>query len=738
MSFVSHLYREGSPEVVVPIPTTAPVKQESEQEMAAVFPEVVATAQEKQGFESLVGRIFLHREGDSTAKSWAVRVLAVLLLPFTVLTTIFDAGRFAAYKAGLINGQSYSLIDMTSNSCQSAVAKVNSVYNSYMHPVRTIEQENKETVKQMEKLSKELVETYKALNASHFSDSRALKAAQKIPELQECLINEINAYVRNASSPEEFNERLQTAREKVVEEITKAAGDRVYIANKIERRGPPSLLAGQIIAEFNKAFESNEATLSSTFSQIARQGGSEVVSSLKAGVEQGRLTEEQAGKAVEAHAVTLFNESLVEGLEMAGEVTKTFLKKATDEGLVNEVQASTASQKATADVPELAIAAAKDVARTSTEGTSDQEIDHQLIKAAEKLIEQGRLPKENESQFLTKAKDQVQVIRKQIKAERQALLQQEHEAREALELREAKAIRKVELVKQQGKLMDTFFGFFNVVRGKQDTLAKLHEEHAALSGALSHARNAYTNLQNGTIEVGGAKLRALEAAKIYSIEVNRISGLRVPDAERERLLNELVKQGFDQNTVEIIAQLNTFSQDQIIPIVKDMGDVSKQIIASREEVKELLKDYDVFKNNNINFLEKDQQRRVIDVEKQVLALDKKFDDLQAKDLRIPFVQRKNQRVPVETDPEFNRMRVEEILKKHNRPEFTPEAVISEAVTSKAVTEVDPEPRLFTKLMFYPLKKGTEVFNQLFGTTSKVGTTSKAEEDQPARSVLLES
>lgn len=687
---------------------TSTATTNSVQKEVNVTPEVVATAQAKRGFESLTGRIFLHREGDSTSKTWAVRVLAVILLPLTILTAVFDAGRFAAYKAGVTDGQSYSLINMTSNACRSAAAKVSSTYNSYVNPVRTIDGDNKAAGKVVNKLIKELINAYDELNAPRFSDPRALKAAQKIPEIQQRLTNEINGMVqRNTKSTEDFPRTLGLARAVVENNIMIAAGNRVYIANKHVRFGQPAMLSSVINSEFNRAFESNRPTLASIFVQVARQG-SDVIAGLKFGVESGILTSEQAKVTLTNHAVTVFSRGLEEGLKTAEQVTEGFVGEAAKQGLMTRVEANIAAMNATAGISDLAAGAARDVACTITEATSDQEIGYQLTKTAEKLIQQGRLSEEGESQFLSEAKAKVQVVRDRIDAERQARVQLEQESRELEAAQKVEVAKKAELANTQGALIGSFSGFLSMIGDKQKTLVELHQKHDDLRGELKATRIEYLSLQNRTTQINGEEVSLLRAAQIYHAEVARITGLDVTDAERQSQLEELAKQGFDQNTVEIINQLTTFTTNTIMPMILGMSAVADQITVLHDEVKQNLAVLSVFRTNNISVLEKDQKEGVALQEKPVSLLQKRLDIQHDKLLRIPYIQRMKGREPVvATDVQENRAEVARILEEYNKPS-----------APKVIATVQPEPNIFRQAVTYPFSKVSEILSYLHGNTTQ--------------------
>ncbi len=164
-----------------------------------------------------------------------MRVLSVLLLPFTILTLIVDLGRRLAFSAGLVNGKSFSLITKTGEAAQAVASKVQSVYKSYMGKDLTVEQLNERSQKEIQAHAKQLVDGYRALNGgtfhtnSSFSSPHALNGERQISRAQTDLINDINAFVaRNATTAEDFVQVLAQAKAMVSEQINEAAGDDVF------------------------------------------------------------------------------------------------------------------------------------------------------------------------------------------------------------------------------------------------------------------------------------------------------------------------------------------------------------------------------------------------------------------------------------------------------------------------------------------------------------------------------
>ncbi len=659
-NFTSFFSRKADTKPALPEETpTAPSAPALEAEEAVVV--LAAQEGQKGNFESLLGRLYRHEEGHSAVRTWTVRVLSTLFVFPVVLTALLDLARILAFSAGLINGKSWSLIDKTSDTCKALADKVQSVYKSTSQE-KTVEQLNEESKLQLKKHAQKLVDAYRSLNGGYFhtngsfSAPFALNAEKQIAKEQAELIRLMKDYVvRNATSTEDFETHLAAAEKLVEEAIKTAAKDDVYVENKVERKGPRRSLAEVVDEEF---LEISDYTFAKEFIDLARHEPN-VAAGLDFGVKKYIITKKQAKDALAQHVQAAYVRGLEEGLDEASRVAGKIVEEAKQHNLITDEESEKIASSVSADVNALAKAAARDVARNQTEETSDTEVTQQLSKAADNLKEVGRLKAEDETQFLTEAKAQLEAAKQAVEAERAA-------RQAAEEVEEAQRAIEVQRAQTQAGLLNTFIDYLNMVGQKQEDLLNLHKDRNQLEALRQETENQVAQLSRQTVEINGRQRNIMEAAREYQRAVIAISSSKtLGDEEKRQRLQDLVNQGFDQLTIAKINEFNALVP-RLQAVIDQMATLSEKIKVKHPELLDLIAVYKVFKANNLKQLEQPTRKVVSETEKRVFLVQDNLNERYNHLLLRGIVQRiKGQPVPVvNQDPEANRAEVARLLKEY--------------------------------------------------------------------------
>ncbi len=576
------------------------------------------TSSEHQGvdgkpfFEWNVSRIYNHEEGCSKTKTWAVRILSSILIFPVLLTFIVDIGRKIGFEAGLLSGKSFSLIEQMGAGCKAIADKAGAAYKSFSTPLTiTPEQLNQKSEQAIKNHAEKLINRYNALNGgsfhtnSSFSSPSALKAEKQIIRAQSDLIAEINVYVnRNATGTADFLSHLNRAEEMANSSIREAAQDAPYIENKMKRTGPRPFLRDVAQREFSvRLKDANQSVNAEKFIALAAQEP-DFARSLSHGITTQIVTKEQAHKAVSDTAYTIFHEGLEKGLEEADSRFEGLLSSALTNKVVTDVEASLINESIQPTVQDLAAAAAIDVSSNQAPDTTEVELEHQLSKIAEKLVEKKKLKKENESQFLTEAKAQLAkakdvIVEQSLKAEKEA---QEIEAQKVIEVQKAA---------NQQALLGKFTGLLALIGTKQEALADQFQKLNQLEGKRAEITAQLEAIRNTEVTIKGQKMPILLAQNEYLKAKALISSnSRLTSHQKNEQTKGLSEQGFTQHTIDKMHELLTLDPKHN-QITQEIDLLSAEIHTQHEELGKLNSTYKLFRKHNLGGLE-DSHRQTVE------------------------------------------------------------------------------------------------------------------------------
>lgn len=642
--------------------------------------ETAAPQIQKDTFEWNVGRLYSHVEGTSKAKSWTVAILSTVLVLPLILTLIVDMGRRLAFSVGLVDGKSWSLIDKVGAAGQAVASGVSSVYHSIVGQKKlTLAEHNQNSQQAIRDHAEKLVNAYNSLNGgyfhtnSSFSSPMALNAEKEIARAQADLQVEVTRFVaRNTKGTEDFGQFVERANLMVRHAISDAAGDAVYIDNKVERRGPRARLSDVAFSEFLKGQKSTtNSILAHQFVALAR-GEPDFSAGLARGVEMGVLTPNQAKTALVREVHFGYEEGLKTGIDEADGVADHLLQSAVQNKVVTEDEAVSVSDSIRPDVEVLAGAAARDVARSGVADAGELEVMQHLSQAADKLKHKKRLGDKDESRFLTAAKAQITKAKEVVAAEA------ERAKKEAQEI-EAQNIAKIQKAADQTSLLNKFLGMLGLIGKKQEELSAQFLKFDALEADRQAITDKYEGIRNSTVTVNGQQMTVLVAAGEYAKAISLISNdHRLSPKAKQDKIRDLVNQGFSQQTIDKINELKIL-EPQLTQVIDQMATLSGEIDQQHEEIARLTAVYKVFRKNNLGGLEARNRKLVAEQEKRVgevqRTLDQRFKQLAQNDRGFISRLRSEPTKLVKIDPQGNRDEVDALVQAFEKSQ-APEQEVS--------------------------------------------------------------
>ncbi len=624
---------------------SAPVLEEGAVTNIAPVVEATVAPVDKPKFEWLTSRLL-----DSN-QPFALRVLSLFAV---IPTAILDLGRRLAFSVGLIDGKSWSLIEVVSGTC----AKVSAAYQSYMTPKElTPEEQNALSQARMDTLAEKLIGGYDKLNGgyfhtnSSFSSPYALEGEAQIRAAKQALAEEVYAFVsRNATTVDDFLKQVDVAEGMVEKAVAKAAGDQFYIANKVERTGSPALLRDVAFKECLSTFDAFATTtpaLDQLFIELADRSGN-FAANLKKGVEAGFLKPNQAKEALEAKAQTLYVEGLETGIQQAEKEVRKLLKSAVKQKLVNEDGANAINSRIQPEVELLAEAAAKDVLRSNA--SDEAAAKSKLTYVSLDLQKAGRLKDEEVSTFLTSAEQKVLEVRE---ANREEIAR--------LEAERAQAAQKAA---DQTSLLGQFNGMLDLIERKQKVLSGQFEQYDAMEKDRLATLAASEEIRKEKVTIRGEKVTILQAASEYFAAQGRIQKVRNA-RQRKDQMDALANQGFTQATVDRIMKLDELTA-KLTALTDQQVKLTEEIGAGHAEISHLIAVFKVFRKNHLAQIEDKTEKDAV-VSKEA-AMDKRQTGLNSQHLKVlgkdGLIDRARQRLastPVDMDPDHNGAEVETIL-----------------------------------------------------------------------------
>jgi hypothetical protein len=645
----------------------------------------VAQAVEKDtptNFEWNVGRLFSREPGKSEARTWAVRILSTLFVLPLVLTAIVDIGRRLAYSAGFVDGKSFSLIDKVSEGCKSVASKVASVYQSSTKPL-TKEELNAKSEKAIKALAQKLVDGFRALNGDYFTDSSfsssaALKGERQIKTAKDGLVDEISDYVsRNATGTDDFIDSLAEAETMAQSAIDGAAGDDFYIQDKSKRIGPRPFIRDRAKKELDDRIKS-APRIQKGFIQLAKQE-SDFSAGLKKGIEAGILKEDQAKSVFTEEVEASYTEGLKIGLDEANVRIQNLFDSAVKSELITKGEVDSIEESLQPDVSALAKAAAKDVTRDKTPETTDDKITVQLSQAADALIARKKLKPEDETQFLSAAKDQLAKVKEDVEAE---ALREKQEAEEI----QAQQAAEAQQAADQSKLFGRFSGMLSLISQKQEELRAQFLKFDELEKERQIVTDSLETIRTTRVAVRHVPMTVLQAAGEYYKAIAAISNSNSKPAAKTQQVKDLAIQGFGQRTIDLINQLKAL-EPKLTEVLDNQSSVVQKIENQHEEVSKLNAQFKVYKKHNASQLEPHNRKAVGDKEKEVDAvqktLDQKYRQLaQAGTSLIDRLRSEPMRV-VNLDPAINKGEVEALVDAFDKAQNPPSEETVETVVPQA-------------------------------------------------------
>ncbi len=617
----------------------------SEQQQKPV--EVTGTTQTgEKKFEWNLGRLLYKQPGETEAHAWTVRVLSVLFVLPVGLTAIVDVGRRLAFSANLCNGKSWSLIDQVSASCKALAHKV----NSYFTPKKlTLEELNARSKEAMENQAKRLVSGFRQLNGGYlhsngsFTTPTAQNGEKEIRKAKEALTEIVKAFVaRNAAKTENFVDTLNDALRAIQGFLKKAARDDVYFPSKVERTGDEPLLCVHAFREF-VAF--CKPVFSEQFIELAK-GDANFAQSLKTGVDQNILTQDEAKKEIGTRAQEVYDACLDSGVDEADQKQKEILDAAIGTGLMTQEEA-TAVERQEQPVEKLALATAKDVAK---QGNQDEAlVSQQFAKIAEQLIEKGKLAAKDQSEFMTEALKHLSQAKAALEADKEAAKKAAEDAvrkaKEEAELAEAQKVAAAQKEVEQAALQKDFEDFLELLFQEIQTL------HARIERRNRLEEECRQIIQN----LGTAGTPLLDTETLYR-KVREISTSKKTDVQKKEELDKLIPQNFGQRAVDSITQRSELVQ-KLKEKIDEMAKICDLEIQPQLGVwKIFISKYNVFNRNNRARLEEANRRKIAEIEKNLNSAIKPVQNLCDK-LRLTL----SATPPVNSDAEVNRAEVAKIL-----------------------------------------------------------------------------
>jgi hypothetical protein len=616
----------------------------------------------KSNFEWNVARLYAHEQGHSELRTWAVRILSTLLVFPVALTAIVDIGRRIGFALGMNCGKSFSLIDQATDACKKIANQVTPLFNEKVKKM-TLEDLNSNSAKAIEMHAERLIEGYKDLNGGYFSTNLsfsspgALKAERQIEKSRADLIAEVANYVsRNASGSADFSLHLEEANRMVFEKISQAAKDEFYIANKVKRSGPRPLLRDIAFKEFIALQKPQNAY---QFMSVVRNEP-DFAAGLRAGVDAQILTPEYAKAELGHHAQTTYIQGLQTGLESSNQSLETILNSGIDHQIVTAEEARQIDEGFMLDVETLATAAAKDVVKGQDPQveTAEAEIDQKLSKAADGLKKSKKLKPEKETQFLTKAKEQLTRVREAIIGEtlKAAQLNAEQEALKVAALQKAN---------DQASLFNTFLGMLGLIGKKQEDQNEAFVKFNHLENTRQAVTNELDQIRRTKVTIEGDSMTVLEATRKYYAEISRISNAHATALVKQKQIEDLANQGFSQATIDLINRMQSL-EPKLTGVLKEQADLTAKIDQQHDELTTLVAQYKVYKGHHFDGLEEENQKEVQTREKIISSNQRSLNESH-KNLMLAganLLERIKPEVEkqVNRDLEVNRREVEELLK----------------------------------------------------------------------------
>jgi hypothetical protein len=536
--------------------------------------------------------------------------------------------------------------------------------------VRTTEELNGQTEKELRGQVKELVQAYEKINggglfgrgSSSFSSSPAMEGHYKKAAIRGKIQDLMASYLeRNAPSAGAFIRVKEELTRVVGRMIDEEASGKLFVFHKVdyEEAAP---LADLIKQEFLGSFEQIDPKnrLVETFVKVA-ENEPNFIAAIRKGVDNEILPEKTAERVIEERVPVVFNSVLEkEGLKKAEEAEETFVNEAVDAGFIDEAQRKeVVAKNTTATVDDLAKAAAKDL-QEKQKKLPQVVIDQAIVEKAEELALAGKLPVQKQNEFVAKTKDALEAVKDEETRARDAEAEVENaKIQRDLEEQEqirAEAAERVEKARNQELARGKFLDLLSIIEKRQNALNAIYDERDLLEQEIQTITKRNEELQNRRVEIKGSEKTLFEAEKIYHKEVLRIA--RSETLNRAERLSAF--EGFDKETVELIQELQ--ASTKILEEKLAQSDRLARLIKEKDtEIMTLIPTYDIYAKHNKKFLEQENRKMLVEQEHRVLVEAQSKLNLRYNRLfhvRFQFGSRKEK---VNEEVAANRQIVEEIL-----------------------------------------------------------------------------
>jgi hypothetical protein len=594
---------------------------------------------EERKFESILTHEFFSRkEGHGYARTAAVALIGLALLPILAL---YDLVRLGLFKAGKLDGKSWSLITKADAAVQSLAARVEAA-RAKKEP--TLAEINAKSEQSMKSHVEKIVAGYRKEQGGWightFDSSCALAGERQIVRGQQELVKAIAEYLEhNAKRAEDVAPHLASVKKYLGELFIDAAEDDFYVENKMERKGPRPSLSSVAQRELEAVLQGHPVIAERFLDQVKsdfiadsstepREGVNppevRFLENLKLGVEQTLVTKEQAVVPVQQLATGVYLAALAErGPQEAKTATQNFLQEGVQVQLYTAEEVEQIETKVHPVLEALVECVVANVVQYKVQNPEARPaaLDQKVVDAAQELIQQGKVDLTEEALFLNMAKERLDEVAVEMNARVQETQEQADVAAAQRAQEEAAAVAEAQKIEAQQNLFDALKNFLGRIEEKQ---AELQQRYGAYD-KQAHNKMEYLNvirqILQTPVRVGKREMTVLDAYAYRNKKMAEInSSKRTPDEQLEAMAK--FDQGLGAEVVAVIIQVHKLEM-LVQDLTKAMSETLHAIDALDLVIGADLKSYaQLASKSEKKKLDKDQRAEIEKREECVFAAQK--------------------------------------------------------------------------------------------------------------------